>query len=415
MADSRVAALAASFKKQALEEDMPFWLRHSIDQECGGYWTSLERDGTRFGDGRKHLIVQARCIYGFCVAYRLSGRQEYLDQAAQGVAFFRKHFRDAKHGGWVRTTARDGEHLETEKNLYGTAFAMYALAEYARLSHDQDVLQDAVDTFDLVEKHAWDSEYGALYDDMTPDWQILHSTKRADTQMHTMESMSALYAATGDDRYLEMLNRLAETVLGPMGESGFFDVAHDCIQERFSADWRTQVDDMYRDRTIYGHLVEAGWFIQVLAAYTHSDVQAAQGQRLIEHALRYGLDPERGGLYHLGTPRGEVTITNKLWWPQEEMLAMLSFCYRQTGELRYLDLLEEQAAYARREFVDPQHGEWYSTVAADGHILDDRKGSPSKASYHVMQGLYHAYRNLEFARSSPRPAEGPHRWEDFAL
>ena len=82
MVDTSVATLAASFKKEALEEVMPFWLRHSIDQECGGYWTSLERDGTRYGDGRKHLIVQARSIYGFCIAYRLSGRQEYLDQAA---------------------------------------------------------------------------------------------------------------------------------------------------------------------------------------------------------------------------------------------------------------------------------------------------------------------------------------------
>ena len=415
MTDARVVALAASFKAQAMDCVMPFWLKHSIDKEHGGYWTSLERDGTRYGDGRKHLIVQTRCIYGMCVGYRLSGKQEYLDAAAQGVAFFREHFRDKQYGGWVQSTTREGQQIETVKNLYGTAFAMYGLAEYARLSGDGDALQDAADTYDLVMNHAWDREYGALYDDMAPNWEPLHTTKRADTQMHSMEAMSSLYAATADDRYLDTLNLLVKTVLGTMGESGFFDVAHDCLQERFYRDWRTQVDDMYRDQTIYGHLVEAGWFIQVVAAYTGADKLYAEGQRLIEHALRYGVDRERGGLYHLGTPRGEVTKPDKIWWPQEEMLAMLSFAYRQTGESRYLDLLEQQAAYVEREFVDREYGEWYTIVGADGTIKDARKGSPSKGPYHVMQGLYHAHRNLEFAGGALQEAGGARRWHDYCL
>ena len=49
--------------------------------------TDLARDGSWYGDGEKWLIVQARTIYSFCVAYEWFGEQVYLDEAAQGVAF----------------------------------------------------------------------------------------------------------------------------------------------------------------------------------------------------------------------------------------------------------------------------------------------------------------------------------------
>ena len=68
-----------------------------------------------------------------------------------------------------------------------------------------------------------------------------------------------------------------------------------------------------------------------------------------------------------------------------------------------------------REFVDREYGEWYTIVGADGTIKDARKGSPSKGPYHVMQGLYHAHRNLEFARGALQEAGGARRWDDYCL
>jgi mannobiose 2-epimerase len=363
MTHGELAALAASFKKHAMEGVMPFWMRHAIDEEYGGFWTSLERDGTRYGDGNKFLVVQTRTIYSMCVAYRLSGQQEYLDQAAQGARFFRRYFRDAENGGWVWSTTRDGQHIDVSKNTYGLAFAIYGLAEYARLTKDADALQDAVDTYELMMQHCWDTEYGAFYDELSADWKVIRDTKRVDTQMHTMEGVSALLAATGEHCYLETLKLLAETILGGVGKHGFFDASNNCILERFHRDWSKPVDDMYRGRVIYGHLVEAGWFISILAAYTGSSRLSSLGKRLIEHALRCGWDDERGGIYHLGTPQGEVTKPDKLWWPQAEMLGALSFLYRQSGEDRYLKLLQRQAAFIDQEILDHKYGGWHSAVA----------------------------------------------------
>ncbi len=326
---------------------MPFGDNIASTRTMARYW-DVAGVMVPAGDGRKHLIVQTRSIYGFCTAYRLSGKQEYLDAAAQGAAFFRKYFRDEKNGAGCEAPPAMALRSISRRTFMAPPLLCTGCPNTIGVSHDGDALQDAVDTYGLVSKYAWDKEHGALYDDMTPDWKILHSTKRADTQMHTMESMSSLYAATGDDRYLQMLTKLVEAVLGPMHQSGFLDVAHDCIQERFSADWQTQVDDMYRDRTIYGHLVEALAGSSRCWGRTSRHRYTAQGQRLIEHALRYGMDLQRGGIYHLGTPRGEVTITNKIWWPQEELLAMLSSATARRASGATSICWNTEAAYVER-------------------------------------------------------------------
>ena len=104
----RIVPLTDRLRDQGKRLVADFWLRHSPDRQCGGYWTDLARDGSWYGDGEKWLIVQARTIYSFCIAYEWFGEQVYLDEAAQGVAFFREHMHDPQHGGWYYCVSRDG-------------------------------------------------------------------------------------------------------------------------------------------------------------------------------------------------------------------------------------------------------------------------------------------------------------------
>ena len=40
--------LAEQYKSELLDNVLPFWLEHSQDRECGGYYTCLDRDGRVF-------------------------------------------------------------------------------------------------------------------------------------------------------------------------------------------------------------------------------------------------------------------------------------------------------------------------------------------------------------------------------
>jgi mannobiose 2-epimerase len=418
---SDVLHMADHLKQHALQEVIGFWEQHGLDAEGGGYWTDLARDGTRYGDGEKWIIVQTRCIYGFCLAYQLSGDKRYLDQAAQGVAFFRQHFRDRQNGGWYYCVSRDGSQvLDSSKQPYGLAFACYALAEYGRLSGDRAALADAVETQDLVMAKCWDAHRGGLPNKFTADWQLEQPLKRVDTHMHTMEGVSALYHATADARYLQRLDLLANTILGKIGASGCYDAAQGCTHEVFHMDWR-EATEVSKGLTNYGHVTEAGWFIAKLAGYTGDARQAALAKGLVEWAIHYGLDAERGGLHDYGDPAtGAVVRSSKQWWNQSELLGALAYFFRITGEGRYWELFLKHWAFVDRFFVDHTYGEWYADVNADGSLLTgehgprDFKGSRWKASYHVMQGLYHPYYDLRRAAGVETVCE-PRQWADYCL
>ena len=70
--------------------------------------------------------------------------------------------------------------------------------------------------------------------------------------------------------------------------------------------------------------------------------------------------------------------------------------------------------------LDAEHGDWYPLLNADGtvasgpHGRQDYKGSRWKSFYHVIQGLYHPYRDLRRA-AGMEVASTPKQWADFCL
>ncbi|MFH1085747.1 MAG: AGE family epimerase/isomerase [Chloroflexota bacterium] len=422
----KLLTLAEELKHQASDEVMAFWMRHGMDTECGGYWTSLNRDGSRYGDGAKFIVVQGRTIYSLCVAYEWLGDREYLRQAEQGVAFFREHFRDRKNGGWYFSVSRDGQDvLDDSKQPYGLSFVSYGFGQYARLTGDKAVLQDAAETHALVMEKCWDKQKGGLPNRFTADWRLVEGIKRVDTHMHTMEGVSALYHATGDRQYVERLNQLANTILGCVGIDGCYDYAHGCTKERFHMDWSEALAST-EGLTNLGHVTEAGWFIAKLAGYTGDERQWRLAKGLVDWAVRHGFDRERGGLHDYATPEGEVIRPEKVWWNQAELLGALAYLYRMTGEAHYLATLEQHWEFVNRYMADHQYGEWYPLLNADGSIAESRpgpggrqlpadyKGSPWKAPYHVFQGLLHTHHDLLRA-AGKLPVAAPKAWGDYCL
>ncbi len=223
------------FRGQLLDEVIPFWEAHSIDEQFGGYWTHLLRDGARYSQGDKYLVMQTRMIYSFSIAYRLSGDAGHLRLAGHGVEFMLDLFRDLRRDGWVWSINRAGEQLDRAKRPYGLAFAVYALAEYARVSGDHTTLELAQRTWDLLDAKAWDGELGGFYHKLGEDWTPVNTTKRIDTILHDLEGLSALLAATGDGDYLQSMRRLCDVIL-----ERTWDARTGCTHEWFYRDWHEE-------------------------------------------------------------------------------------------------------------------------------------------------------------------------------
>jgi N-acylglucosamine 2-epimerase len=88
-------ALASLYRDTLLNDVIPFWERHSLDRECGGYFNCLDRMGNVF-DTDKFLWLQGRQVWTFSMLYRkVEARSVWLDIARHGADFLKQHGRDS--------------------------------------------------------------------------------------------------------------------------------------------------------------------------------------------------------------------------------------------------------------------------------------------------------------------------------
>ena len=126
-----MTALRDWYRDGLLRDVLPFWLAHGLDRECGGYLSSLDRQGRVFEDD-KSIWVQGRFAWLLATTYsELDQNDAYLDAARLGIDFLRRHGADSD-GKLFFTTTRDGRPLRRRRYYYSEAFAAQANAAWSR-------------------------------------------------------------------------------------------------------------------------------------------------------------------------------------------------------------------------------------------------------------------------------------------
>ena len=156
---------ALKIRSELVQRVMPYWHDTTLDHTNGGFILADDGSGNPHQATEKQLVTQARMIWGFSHAHLhglADGHRDYLAAAAQGREFLRKHFWDARHGGYFWTTDLAGVPVSRNKIVYGQAFVIYALVEYYRASGDKTALNEAMDLYQLLQKHAHDQRNRGL-------------------------------------------------------------------------------------------------------------------------------------------------------------------------------------------------------------------------------------------------------------
>ena len=150
------SALAAVYRDTLLDDVIPFWLRHGLDREHGGFLTALDRDGTVI-DTDKSIWFQGRGAWTFATLFNtVEKKAEWLDAARSGVEFLRRHG-GGPGGKLYFTVTRDGRPLRMRRYVYSESFAAIANAAYARASGDARAADDAVSFFAAYLSHSFDA------------------------------------------------------------------------------------------------------------------------------------------------------------------------------------------------------------------------------------------------------------------
>ncbi|HYM70037.1 MAG TPA: AGE family epimerase/isomerase [bacterium] len=399
-----LTAILCRAERSLAENVLPFWARHAPDEEWGGFITHLGRTGDRLGTTDKYLVAQARMIWTLAAAHRhgLSDRG-YLDLAGRGVRFLVDRVWDPTHGGFVWAVTRDGSPLDPRKSVYGQAFAIYGLAEYAMAAGDPQALAWAGRAFDVLVAKAGDGALGFREEfarEWTPAAGWRGERKTLNTHLHLMEALVSLTEASRRETHAQALRGVLDLLL-----TRAVHARHGYAWDEFDPAWQARVLPRRQRHISYGHNVELAWLSLRAIGMLGLPREPARGPilDLIDHALAYGFDHTRGGLAQYGPPAGAVRHAvylpverlTRVWWQQAEMLVAALEAYRWTGAARYRVAFEKQFDWIWRYQTDHDGGDWYEATAwRDGRPLRLDKGHAWKDPYHNARALMEVSRQI---------------------
>ncbi|GLB51300.1 cellobiose 2-epimerase [Neptunitalea chrysea] len=416
--------LIDQFDNDAKEGLIDKWYPLALDKEDGGYYTDITYD-FKLGDTKEKMIVtQARQVWVTSKAYKEYGDEKYLACAAHGYEFLKDVMWDKKHGGfhtWVNKQGKPIKKSYEAKTAYGNAFAIYALAAYYEVSHDEEVLELAKKTFMWLEEHSHDKTYKGYFQHMQIDGTPIVRTedipstsdagyKDQNSSIHLMEAFTELYNVWKDDLVKERLNELLliirDTIINDHYSMDLF----------FTPDWkpvsfRNESKEVinkhfYLDHVSFGHDVETAYLmLEASEAIGREDTEKTLeiGKRMVDHSLKTGLDTDKGGFYEGGyyfKGDKELTITNfeKNWWAQAEGLNTLLILTRMYPDdsMNYYSKFENLWKYTQKYMMDAKYGGWYSWGAdVRPEVKKELKGHVWKTTYHNFRALINCKHQLE--------------------
>ena len=135
--------LIEQYRSELFDNVLPFWLENSIDKECGGYFTCLDREGKVF-DTDKFIWLQGREVWMLSMLYNnVEKNPEWLAAAEQGAQFLKNHGHDGNYNFYFSTT-RDGKPLVEPYNIFSNTFATMAFGQLAKATGKKEYEENAV-------------------------------------------------------------------------------------------------------------------------------------------------------------------------------------------------------------------------------------------------------------------------------
>lgn len=374
------------YHRELFESVVPFWTRYSLDREAGGYFTCLNREGAVY-DTRKYVWLQGRAIWTFSRLYNeFEQRQEWLEAAAHGVDFLKKHAFDPL-GRCYFSLECDGSPAFYQRKPYGAVFVAAGFHEYSRATNDAQLKREAAHL--AMKVHRWIEDPALLGRPLLPGQP--RTSKLADVMVMTMLLLELM---GGDD------NPEYPVLLAKQVEAAFshHDAEREIFLENVGLNGEKLFDSPEGRLLNPGHSIEMAWFLLLALRWLPNAVMQERVLGILAGSLELGWDKEFGGLYYFmdveGRPVLQLEATMKLWWPHTEALYAVILAYSLTREDYWLRWLEKLDAFCFRHFVDSRYGEWFGYCDREGNLTNDCKGNHYKGFFHVARALMFSLREI---------------------
>ena len=380
--------LIEQYKKELLDNVVPFWLTKSQDEKYGGYFSCLDHQGDVY-DTDKFIWLQGRQVWLFSMLYnKVEKRQEWLDCAIQGAEFLKKHGHDGNYN-WYFSLTQEGKPLMEPYNIFSYTFAAMAFGQLSLATNNSEYADIAKKTFEIIlskqnnPKGVWNKVYPGTRNLKGFSLPMILSNLTLELE-HLLNK--EVVEQTMEDCIDEIINNFLRPELGGI------------IVENLNTD--NSLSDSFDGRLINpGHGIEAMWFIMDLGVRLNRPELIDQAVKTTLATLEYGWDNKYGGVFYFmdrkGCPPQQLEWDQKLWWVHIESLISLLKGYQLTGSKECLKWFEKVHEYTWEHFKDTENPEWWGYLNRQGEVLLELKGGKWKGCFHVPRGLFQCWKTLE--------------------
>jgi len=383
-----IATLLISYQTEARQElaaILAYWMANTKDVLNGGFIGKIDENNVPDIQAPKGSVLNSRILWAFSAAYKVTGNPAHLDMARVAFKYILTYFVDKEFGGVYWSVTASGQPLDTKKQIYALAFAVYGCSAYYEASGDETAKTTAIELYNTIEKYSFDEVNTGYLEAFTNNWQPISDLRLSDkdanekktmnTHLHVLEAYTALYKIWPDVRLKEQLVQLLHNFTQHIinQQTGHLNLFFD---ERWAS----------RSTLIsYGHDIEAAWLL-VEAAEVINDpylIQEIKNMAVkITAAAEQGIDKD-GSLWYEYEPEARQLIKEKHWWVQAEAMVGFFSSWQITGNKKYLDNSIQAWAYTKTCIKDDAYGEWLWGRNADGSIMGGQdKAGMWKCPYH---------------------------------
>ena len=393
---------------------LPFWLEKMQDNENGGFYGRIDGSGVLHPDAEKGAILNARILWTFSAAYRVLEKEKLLEAATRAKDYLVDHFIDPEYGGVYWSVDYKGEPLDTKKQFYAIAFAIYGLSEYARATGDREALEYALDLYDCIEEHAFDDEQNGYIEACTREWGKIgdmrlseldaNYPKSQNTHLHIMEAYANLLRCLKEMRAQEQCDYVpaigsvlpvgisvpSETMVSVEGAlRNIVDIFIDKILNPetnhldlfFDMDWTRGAGHLES----YGHDIECSWLLHEAALVLGDENVLEKVENVVQKvakASEKGLREDGSMIHEANLDTGRVD-DDLHWWVQAENVVGWFNIWQHFGDEEAFKKSEKCWQFIKNKLVDWDNGEWYWSRHPDGSLntIDDKAGF-WKCPYH---------------------------------
>ncbi len=391
------------YERELLESVIPFWEKHCVDREYGGYFTCLDRDGSVY-DPNKYMWMQWRIVYMFATLYRSeygAGREDWLKIAADGYDFLTKHGRLAD-GSYYFELNRRGEPAMGPFSIFTDCFAAMGAAAMYQATGEERYRAEAESAMASYIRRIPNPK--GVYEKNLPgkEQYLSHGS-----YMILANLGCVMAECLGTDRYDGECRRAIDTVMNK-----FFHPELRVIFENVRPDGSFDLETCEGRFVNPGHGLESMWFMMNYAE-AHGDRELIRrAADYVDALFQFVTDREYGGIFYfmdaLGKPHLELQHDMKLWWPHNEATIAALYAYRLTGEEKFLKYFEEIDRYSFAHFRDPEYGEWFAYLNRRGEPTHMLKGGKWKTFFHLPRCLLTSVRQMK-KMAAQQTAAGTHK------